>query len=455
MKALSDNNASEDDIQGSLDRYMLARKRITQEIMKLDAQKWNDVLKSNDAKTFWQYVDWKGNLKGKRTLISPAIQQFEVFFEDLYKCNNQRELYEIMKIESDVNIPILDDPISENEIKIVWRSMKKPGFDYNLPILSILVTYFSLMLVNILNMMFYVKYPASLACSLLSVIPKKGNLMLPKNFRGIQMMKCLACLYDRVITNRLKLWLPFNADQTAFQKGKSTLIHIFTLRIIIEIAKKMNVTLYIGSVDIEKAFDCVPRSLLLKKLVKLGIGKCMLFALKQLYSFSICIIKFQGELSNSFRMGRGVRQGAASSVLIFNAFMDGLFQHLEDKCSLEILLNDIHALIHADDTIILSTNRDNFIHKCNEVLLFFDENHMKLNLGKSGFLIINPKQNDRKSNITLNSGFLKFKSSFEYLGVFVSDTGVLRHDVKSYINVSMCLLNLQTSVKQIETPHYM
>ena len=122
-----------------------------------------------------------------------------------------------MEIESDVNIPILDDPISENEIKIALRSMKKQGFDYNLPILSILGTYFSLMLVNILNMMFYVKYPASLACSLLSVIPKKGNLMLPKIFRGIQMMKCRACLYDSAITNRLKLWLPFNADQTAFQ----------------------------------------------------------------------------------------------------------------------------------------------------------------------------------------------------------------------------------------------
>ena len=106
----------------------------------------------------------------------------------------------------------------------------------------------------------------------------KGNLKLPKNFRGIQMMKSLACLYDRVITNRLKLWLSFHDDQTAFQRWKSTLLHIFTLRILIEIVKKLGITLYIASVDIEKAFDNVPRSLLLKKLVKLGIGKCMLFA---------------------------------------------------------------------------------------------------------------------------------------------------------------------------------
>ena len=67
------------------------------------------------------------------------------------------------------------------------------------------------------------------------------------------MMKTLACLYDKIITNRLKPWLKFHIDQTAFQKGKSTLIHIFTLRILIDLARKLSVTLYIGSVDTEKA----------------------------------------------------------------------------------------------------------------------------------------------------------------------------------------------------------
>ena len=73
---------------------------------------------------------------------SPSIQQFEVFFEDLYKCKTPRELYDIMEIDSNVIIPVLDEPISENEVNPAWNGMKKSGFDYNLPILSILVTYF-------------------------------------------------------------------------------------------------------------------------------------------------------------------------------------------------------------------------------------------------------------------------------------------------------------------------
>ena len=247
------------------------------------------------------------------------------------------------------------------------------------------------------------------------------------------MMKTLACLYDRIITNRLKPWLKFHIDQTAFQRGKSTLIHIFTLRILIDVARKLNVTLYIGSVDIEKAFDHVPRSLLLKKLVKLGVGKVMLFALKQMYLYSVCVIKFQGELSDSFRMYRGVRQGAASSVLFFIAFMDDLFEHLEEKCSIEVFLHDIHVLVHADDTIILSTSRERFIQKCNEAVNFFSKNKLNLNIDKSCFLIINPKSEDRRTSIILNSGVLKYKSKFDYLGVIVSDSGLLKEDVKSFI----------------------
>ena len=188
-----------------------------------------------------------------------------------------------MEINTDKNIPALDKPIGTEEIKTAYKDMKKPGFDYKLPILTIFVTHFMTLLVTMTNAIFSVKYPVSLAYSLLSLIPKKGNLMQPKNYRGVQMMKTLACLYDGIISNRLKPWLKFHIDQTAFQKGKSTLIHIFTLRILIDVARKLNIALYIGSVDIEKAFDHVPRSLLLKKLVKLGVGKIMLFALKQLY----------------------------------------------------------------------------------------------------------------------------------------------------------------------------
>ena len=435
MRTIDDPKSTNEVINEKLERYKFARKALTKDVVSAETKKWNDVIQGNDSKRYWSFIDWKGNVKHKKQLTSPALHEFELFFEDLYKCNNPAELYEIMNLQSDVHVPVLDEPFTENEVQVAFRNMKNSGYDYKLPVLKTLVASFSLLLVTILNMIFFVKYPVSLACSLLSLIPKTGNLLLPKNYRGIQMMKALACLYDHIIANRLKLWLSFNVNQTAFQKNKSTLLHIFTLRILIEVAKKKKLPLYIGTMDIEKAFDHIPRSLLLKKLVTLGIGKCMLFALKQVYCFSVCVLKFQGDLSRSFSMERGVRQGAASSVLLFNAFIDGLFNHLEAKCSTEELLSNPHSLIHADDTIILSTDRKQFIHKCNEAIAFFTENKLNLNMGKSCYLVINSNSTAHsKTNIVLKSGLLKYKNCFKYLGIIISDSGSLKQDVKSIVD---------------------
>ena len=40
------------------------------------------------------------------------------------------------------------------------------------------------------------------------------------------MMKSFTVLFDRIIANRLKSWLNFNVDRTAFQKLKFTLVHV-------------------------------------------------------------------------------------------------------------------------------------------------------------------------------------------------------------------------------------
>ena len=67
-------------------------------------------------------------------------------------------------------------------------------------------------------------------------------------------------------------------------------------------------------------------------------------------------------------------------------------------------------------------------------MTFFTENRLRLNLGKSAYLIINPKENDIKSTIVLSAGVLKYNSEIEYLGVFVTDGGSLKNDVQCFVN---------------------
>ena len=76
----------------------------------------------------------------------------------------------------------------------------------------------------------------------------------------------------------------------------------------------------------------------------------------------------------------------------------------------------------------------NIAKKWNEAVKFFQENKLNLNIDKSCFLIINPTTADKRTCLILDSGVLKYKSQFDYLGVIVSDTGSLKDDVKSFIS---------------------
>ena len=214
----------------------------------------------------------------KQQIEQPLIEDLSAHFEDLYNLNNKDELIDMSNLESNVYIPLLDDPITDYGINAARKSMKKAGYDFALSTLDIILNVLSPVILVLLDIMFYVSYPASMAISLLTAIPKKGNLKCCGNYHGIQMLPTVGVLFDRIIANKLSNWIGVHDEQTAFQKGKSTILQLFTIRVLIETARITYKTIYIGFFDLEKAFDKVSRLMLLKKLISLGIGNRMLQA---------------------------------------------------------------------------------------------------------------------------------------------------------------------------------
>ena len=147
----------------------------------------------------------------------------------------------------------------------------------------------------------------------------------------------------------------------------------------------------------------------------------------------ILYTSFYGQSSKIFETCSGIRQGAASSVFLFIVFINDLIKYLKRKCIEEPLIGTMHSLLHADDTAIISTNRLLFITKCNHMLDYFPTNKLGLNLGKSGYMIINGKAADIKCMITLNNGILLYKSKIIYLGAIFSDTGNINNDIQLHI----------------------
>ena len=66
------------------------------------------------------------------------------------------------------------------------------------------------------------------------------------------------------------------------------------------------------------------------------------------------------------------------------------------------------------------------------MLDYFEENSLSLNLGKSGYLIINGDDSDR-TDLVLKNGALAYCSVIKYLGVKISDCGILKKDIDFFL----------------------
>ena len=173
---------------------------------------------------------------------------------------------------------------------------------------------------------------------------------------------------------------------------------------------------------------------MISAVVQLGVGSAMLFAIKQMYEVTRSTHCFFGHISEDFETQSEIRQGSASSCILFIIYMDKIVSYIASKCVEESLLGALHTLLNADDTLIISTNRNHVINKCKAMVELFYNESMLLNMSKSGFMIINPGIKDYKEDIVITGRILKYKHKQTYLGQLFSDTGNISHDISEQIN---------------------
>lgn len=378
----------------------------------------------------WSKINWNGKLEKKSQLQESRPDKFRNYFENMFHSDNT---YTQDIIQSQVYIPSQDDPIRFDEIETAVKSMSKDGADFSIKFLKTSLESIMPFLILLFNCIFYSSYPAMLAMTVLNLIHKSGNYLNPKNFRPIQISKLLASLYDRILYNRIYDWMSINIAQTAYQKKRSTLNHIFIVRLLIELAKKHKKTLYIATLDLEKAFDKVPRILLFQKLARLGIGFCLLAAIISSYASTSSCLNFNGTIYSPFNILSGVKQGAASSALLFIIYIDEIIDFMKNTCAFEEIIHDLHMLLHADDALLFSFNRQSFEHKCCIAMNKFIDMGLNPNIDKCKFLVINCSEYSDKLPVETVMGNIVCVTFLKYLGVLISENGQLNKDIDDQI----------------------
>ncbi|CAF0738373.1 unnamed protein product [Brachionus calyciflorus] len=212
--------------------------------------------------------------------------------------------------------------------------------------------------------------PSNLNVSIVITIPKgKNNWSEPGDFRPISVSSCFASILEHIILQNIDIRSKIHSNQFGYKDRTSCKHTYFMVNETIQFYNVNKSSVYMASLDAQKAFDKLWRFGLFFKLSK-SIPNIFWIALFNYYKVSDIVIKFGGAKSVPFRINDGVKQGGFLSPYLFNFYINDLIQNCTDLKT-GCRLGDFNSSIisYCDDIVLLSPTRSglqSLLDKCSE-----------------------------------------------------------------------------------------
>uniref|UniRef100_A0A7I4Y565 Reverse transcriptase domain-containing protein n=1 Tax=Haemonchus contortus TaxID=6289 RepID=A0A7I4Y565_HAECO len=233
---------------------------------------------------------------------------------------------------------------------------------------------------------------------------KKGSLGDCTCYRPIRLLSHSMKIFERIVDSRIRDIVELTNNQCGFVAGCSTIDAIHATRLLEKYREKRR-PVHLAFLDLEKAFDRVPRDVIWYALRQHGVPEELIEWVRILYTSPKSRVQTAAGTSAEFPISVGVHQGSALSPLLFVVVMDTITKDLQKPAP--------WTLLYADDVMLASEDKSELesqVQTWSDRLAMFG---LRLNVKKTEHLTTDSSE---PGSIKINGTELTRTTTFKYLG---------------------------------------
>jgi hypothetical protein len=261
---------------------------------------------------------------------------------------------------------------------------------------------------------------------LVPIFKNKGDVQSCTNYRGIKLMSHTMKLWERVIEHRLRRLTSVTKNQFGFMPGRSTMEAIFLVRQLMERYKEQKKDLHMVFIDLEKAYDKIPRNVMWWALEKHKVPLKYITLIKDMYDNVVTSVRTSDGDTDDFPIKIGLHQGSALSPYLFDLVMDEVTRDIQ---------GDIPwCMLFANDVVLVDDSRTGVNRKLELWRRTLESKGFRLSRTKTEYMRCSfSTTRHEEGEVSLDGQVVPEKDTFRYLGSMLQKDGDIDADVSHRI----------------------